>query len=107
MLTLIDTAVGTVKESLTRFVENGFESNPDELSGALVTEVSRGLEQSLDESWDMQGQRYAMAEVVENILWCSAEVPPGKLEQFCERMCRFKPSEPCIQGFHACQSETR
>ena len=50
MLTLIDTTVGTVKQSLTRFVENGFESNPDELSGALVKEVSRGLEASLDEA---------------------------------------------------------
>jgi hypothetical protein len=32
MRTLIDTATETVKQSLTSFVENGFEINPDTLS---------------------------------------------------------------------------
>ena len=38
-----------------------------------------------------------MPEVVENILWASAELPPGKLALFRGKMCRFKPSEACIQ----------
>jgi hypothetical protein len=167
MLTLIDTATETVKQSLKSFVENGFKCNPDMLSGALVSEVSCGLERSLDEagraafksfieqfecgeerierdgrtyrlkdeadsksfltvfgeveltrryyhchhggpgivpldeSWDMQGKRYAMPEIVEKILWSSAEVTPGKLEEFCGKMCRFNPSAACIQDIIA------
>lgn len=167
MLTLIETATEALEQSLTSFVENGFKINPDTLSSTLVSEVSRGLEQSLDEAgraafksfieqfdcledqiehdgrgyrlkdeansksfltvfgeveltrryyhchhggagivpldagWDMQGNRYAMPEVVEKILWASAEVTPGKFEEFCAKMCRFQPSAACIQDIIA------
>ena len=163
MLTLIETATETVKQSLESFVENGFESNPDVLSGALVSEASRALEASfekagraalkgliepfdskedtierdgrtyrlkdeasnktfltvfgelelarryyhchrggagivpLDEAWDMQGKRYAVPEVVENVLWASAIIVPSEFEKFCVKMCRFQPSTSCIQ----------
>ena len=167
MLTLIDTATETVKQSLTTFVENGLECNTDTLSGSLLSEVCAGLEQSLDAAgraafksfveqydcqaerfqhdgktyrikdkanhkrfltvfgevelkrryyhcdkagagivpldigWDMQGERYAMPEVVESVLWANAELTPAKFEEFCTKMCRFKPSTACIQDIIA------
>ena len=163
MLTLIDTAVETVKQSLESFVENDLECNPDALSSALVSELSRALEASfakagraalkaliepfdckeetierdgrtyrlkseasnktfltvfgeleltrryyhchlggagivpLDEAWDMQGRRYAVPEVVENVLWASAIIVLSEMEKFCARMCHFQPSTSCIQ----------
>ncbi len=55
MLTLIDTASETVKQSLRTFVENRFNGNPEglcpeELCAGLVSAVSRGLEESLAEA---------------------------------------------------------
>jgi hypothetical protein len=55
MLTLIDTASETVKQSLRTFVENRFDGNPDELCpdelcAGLVSAVSTGLEESLAEA---------------------------------------------------------
>ena len=51
----------------------------------------------LDEAWDMQGKRYAVPEVVENVLWASAIIVPSEMEKFCARMCPFQPSTSCIQ----------
>ena len=50
MLTLIDTASETVKQSLRTFVENKFDGNPDELDAGLVSAVSSGLKESLAEA---------------------------------------------------------
>ena len=50
MLTLIGTVSETVKQSLMRFVENDLKSNPDTLSGGLISELSGGLEASLAEA---------------------------------------------------------
>jgi hypothetical protein len=55
----------------------------------------------LDIGWDMQGERYAMPEVVESVLWANAELTPAKFEEFCTKMCRFKPSTACIQDIIA------
>jgi hypothetical protein len=55
----------------------------------------------LDIGWDMQGERYAMPEVVESVLWGNAELTPAKFEEFCTKMCRFKPSTACIQDIIA------
>lgn len=50
MLTLIDTASETVKQSLRTFVEKRFDGKPDDLDAALVSAVSTGLEESLAEA---------------------------------------------------------
>ena len=50
MLTLIDTASETVKQSLRTFVENRFDGKSDELDADLVSAVSAGLEESLAEA---------------------------------------------------------
>jgi len=50
MLTLIDTAGETVKQSLRTFVENSFAGKPVELGADLVSEVCAGLQDSLAEA---------------------------------------------------------
>lgn len=50
MLTLIEVTTEAVKQSLFTFVENGLDNNPDELTGKLVSEVTKGLMKSLKEA---------------------------------------------------------